>query len=77
METHFLSSLVKKSKTEINLKHIGNDMWDVAMERRYTKLVQKLHMLSSSLYLRQVKRRTRRSVVCEAASAKKAKKIQY
>ncbi|KAI3842899.1 hypothetical protein MKW92_014662 [Papaver armeniacum] len=37
------------------VKHIGNDMWDVATERRYTKLVEKLHMLSSSsLYLRQV-----------------------
>ncbi|KAI3944803.1 hypothetical protein MKW92_015968 [Papaver armeniacum] len=55
METHFLSSSVKKSKTKINLKHIGYDMWDVATERRYTKLVEKLHMLSSSsLYLRQV-----------------------
>ncbi|KAI3887455.1 hypothetical protein MKX03_003310 [Papaver bracteatum] len=52
METHFLSLSVKK------IKIIGNDMWDVAMERRYTKLVEKLHMLSSSLYLRQVERRT-------------------
>ncbi|KAI3860887.1 hypothetical protein MKX03_002503 [Papaver bracteatum] len=53
METHFLSSSVKK------IKLIGNDMWDVATERRYTKLVEKLHMLSSiSLYLRKVERRT-------------------
>lgn len=26
---------------------MGNDMWDVAIDRRYTKLVEKLLMLSS------------------------------
>ncbi|KAI3948728.1 hypothetical protein MKW92_048414, partial [Papaver armeniacum] len=58
METHFLSSLVKKSKIMI----CGMWLWR-----------------EGSLYFRQVKRRTRRSVVCEAASAKKAKntKIEF
>ncbi|KAI3849472.1 hypothetical protein MKX03_033764 [Papaver bracteatum] len=74
METHFLSSSVKKSKIEINLEDALNHLlfhyrWIFLW---YTKLVEKLHMLSSisghiilctstsegSLYLRQVERRT-------------------
>ncbi|KAI3842538.1 hypothetical protein MKX03_034404 [Papaver bracteatum] len=82
METYFLSSSVKNSKTKINLedvlnplyfiifvKLIGNDMWDVDTERRYTKLVEKLHMLSS------IRDEHCRSVVCAPTSAKKAEKL--
>ncbi|RZC56585.1 hypothetical protein C5167_015450 [Papaver somniferum] len=64
METHFLSSSVKKSKTEINSEDSSISVMICGIWLRR----------EGSLCLKQVERGTRRSVVCEAASAKKAEK---
>ncbi|KAI3961911.1 hypothetical protein MKW98_022116 [Papaver atlanticum] len=62
METHFLSSSVKKSKTEINREDALNPL--LFHHYRWIFLCQAYRdaFLQGSLYLRQVERRTRWSV---------------